>query len=71
MALVDDARAGKLGPSAMAYHQGYLDGLAETINQIEGRSDVAPAGNYRGPLPDELVIWLTNVRKRLDMERAK
>ena len=50
---------------AKAYEDGYIDGLKEMILQLRGQSKVAPKGIYKGPLPDELDVWLRNVEEHL------
>lgn len=37
----------------LAYRRGFLDGLEETLDQLQGRSTMAPGGSYTGPVPDE------------------
>ena len=51
---------------AKHYGMGFKDGIIETLDQLEGRSRLAPDGVYRGPVPDELLTWLAEVRKRVE-----
>lgn len=48
------------------YAMGMRDGIEETLDQLEGRSRLVPDGCYRGPMPDELLTWLADVRRRVD-----
>ena len=50
---------------AKSYADGFKDGIAEVLDQLENRSEAAPEGGYRGPLPEELTTWIVAVRRRL------
>ncbi len=58
-------------PRARSYGQGFIDGVSEALDQLEGRSTRAPSGCYDGPLPDELRDWIAGVRARHDQVRAE
>ena len=52
------------------YGQGYTAGIISLLDHIENAPySLFPEGNYTGPLPDELRLWITRVRANI-MEAA-
>lgn len=45
------------------YEEGFIAGVEETLKAVEGSAD--KNGKYTGPLPPELVEWISTVRKRI------
>lgn len=51
-------------PAAIAYADGFQDGVLETLAQIDG--SVALAGlRYEGPVPEELQAWIDGIRENI------
>jgi hypothetical protein len=47
------------------YEDGYTDGVKETVAQILGESRIV--NGYRGPVPEELRLFLTDVQQKISM----
>lgn len=52
-----------------SFSKGFLDGVSLVLDQLEGRSVVAPQGAYTGPLPPELREWIDAVRDRVAVQQ--
>ena len=51
-------------PAAIAYADGFQDGVLEALAQIDGSPSLAGL-SYEGPVPAELQAWINGVRENV------
>ena len=63
-------RQDKLDAPKGAQKAGWLDGITDLLNGLEGvRPMLGHGTDYDGPFPDELCDWISEVRDRVAVMR--